>query len=171
MQSSIPQLYLKKKLEHRRFPKNFAEFSRTPPGDCLVFRYFKSDFSLCIFSVGFFNKTLMRYSETYLPCQWQKNKNENILDQEMILVDNLDPNTSFCNKRKEKIFQNCSGETILLNCRVNICSAKTFLKLSEETTSTENFTNFTGKHLCWRLPLINPEGLFILSLIFKTLTA
>ena len=123
------------------------------------------------FSVGFFNKTLMRYSETYLPCQWQKNKNENILDQEMILVDNLDPNTSFCNKRKEKIFQNCSGETILLNCRVNICSAKTFLKLSEETTSTENFTNFTGKHLCWRLPLINPEGLFILSLIFKTLTA
>lgn len=30
MQSSIPQLYLKKKLEHRRFPKNFAEFSRRP---------------------------------------------------------------------------------------------------------------------------------------------
>ena len=46
------------------------------------------------FSVGFFNKTLlMRYSETYLPCQWQKNKNENKLDQEMILVDNLDPST------------------------------------------------------------------------------
>ena len=34
----------------------------------------------------------MRYSETYLPCQWQ-NKNENKLDQEMILVDNLDPST------------------------------------------------------------------------------
>ena len=123
------------------------------------------------FSVRLFNKTLlMRYSETYLPCQWQ-NKNENKLDQEMILVDNLDPSTSFCNKRKEKVFQNCSGETILLNCTANICSAKTFLKLSEETTSVEIFTNFTGKHLCWSLPLINPEGLFILSLIFKTLTA
>ena len=122
-------------------------------------------------SVGFFNKTLfMRYSETYLPCQWQKNKNENKLDQEMILIDNLDPSTSFRNKRTEKFFQNCSGETILLNFRVNICSAKTFVKLSEETTSVENFTNFIGKHLCWSLPLINLEGSFILNLIFKTLT-
>ena len=38
----------KKQLQHRSFPMNFAEFSRTAPGGCLAFHYFKRRFSLCI---------------------------------------------------------------------------------------------------------------------------
>ena len=48
LQSSSAQLYLKKRLQHRRFPMNFVKFSRTPPGDCSVFHYFKGCFSICI---------------------------------------------------------------------------------------------------------------------------
>ena len=40
LQSSSPQFYLKKETS--------IEFSRKPPGDCLVFQYFKIGFSLCI---------------------------------------------------------------------------------------------------------------------------
>ena len=43
-----PQRYLKKRLQHRRSLMNLAKFSRAPPGDCLVFHYFKRGFSLCI---------------------------------------------------------------------------------------------------------------------------
>ena len=40
-------LQSKKRLQqHTRFPINFAEFSRTPPGGCLVFHYFKRGSSL-----------------------------------------------------------------------------------------------------------------------------
>ena len=49
LQSSSSQLYLKKRPQYRRFPMNFANVSRTPPGCCLVFHYFKSDFPLYIF--------------------------------------------------------------------------------------------------------------------------
>ena len=48
LQSPSPQLYLKKRLQHRRFLMNLVKFSRAPPGDCLVFHYFKRGFSLCI---------------------------------------------------------------------------------------------------------------------------
>ena len=46
LQSSIPQLCSKKKLQHGNFPMNFAEFPRTAPGGCLFFRYFKRGFSI-----------------------------------------------------------------------------------------------------------------------------
>ena len=48
LQSSSPQLYLKKRHQHKTFPMNFAKFSRTPRGNCLDFHYFKRVFSLCI---------------------------------------------------------------------------------------------------------------------------
>ena len=46
LQSSIPQLCSKKKLQHGNCPMNFAEFPRTSPGGCLFFRYFKRGFSI-----------------------------------------------------------------------------------------------------------------------------
>ena len=48
LQSPSPQLYLKKRLQHRRFLMNLEKFSREPPGDCLVFHYFKRGFFLYI---------------------------------------------------------------------------------------------------------------------------
>ena len=65
----------------------------------------------------------------------------------MILVANLVPSTFF--------FTIALGR-MLLSCRVIICSAKTFI--NNHPSVPENFVHFTGKHLCWSLSLLNPEG-------------
>ena len=52
----------------------------------------------------------------------------------MILVANPVPSASFRDEQKAIFFQTAMG-TMLFSCRVNICTAKTFLKLSETTTS------------------------------------
>ena len=54
----------------------------------------------------------------------------------MILVANLVPNASFRDKSKENLFFKTALGPILLSCvAMLLCSAKTFLKLSEATTS------------------------------------
>ena len=39
LQSFRSQLFLKKRLQHKRFRINFAKFSRTSTGDCLISKY------------------------------------------------------------------------------------------------------------------------------------
>ena len=53
----------------------------------------------------------------------------------MILVAKLVLRASFRNKRKAKLFFKIAVGATLFGCSVNICSAKTFLELSEPTTS------------------------------------
>ena len=48
-QSSSPQLYFKKRLQHRRFPMNFAKFSRTPLDDCFFFSLFQERLPIMYF--------------------------------------------------------------------------------------------------------------------------
>ena len=53
----------------------------------------------------------------------------------MILVANLFPSAFFRDKRMANVFFKIALGRMLLSSRVNICSAKRFLKLSEATTS------------------------------------
>ena len=77
----------------------------------------------------------------------------------MILVANLVPSASFCDERKAIFFKIALGR-MLLSCRVNICSARSFQTFrSNHLRVLENFVNFTGKHLRWSLYLIKPEHL------------
>ena len=91
----------------------------------------------------------------------EKNKNENKLDENIVLIANFVPSTPFCNKRKAIFFFfffKIALWTMLLSCRVNIYSAKTFLKFSEESrVCSWKFR----KHLCWSFFLIKPEDLQI----------
>ena len=59
-QSSSPQLYFKKSLQHRCFPMNFAKFSRTTLDVCLWFFTISREVSHYAFlSVAFYNKTFL----------------------------------------------------------------------------------------------------------------
>ena len=58
LQPSIPQLYLKKRLQqHKRFTMNFTDFQEHL--GCLVFTILREVPHCPFFSVGFFNKTLL----------------------------------------------------------------------------------------------------------------
>ena len=68
----------------------------------------------------------------------------------MTLVANLVVSASFCCGKFFKIVL----RTILFCCRVI-----KFVEQMSVQNVLKNFTNFTGKNLCWSLFLINPEGL------------
>ena len=102
-QSSSPQLYLKKRLQHRRFLMNFLDCQEHIQATAQFFSISREVSHYAFFSVDFLIKHL-KYSGT---------KNQNKLDKGMILVGKVVPSASFRDNRKAIFFQNCSGDDLV----------------------------------------------------------
>ena len=77
----------------------------------------------------------------------------------MILAGNVISSASFRDKRKTIFLKNCSGDDVVQLQGKQLFSKDISQIFSSHQRVLENFANFTGKHLCWSLSLIKPEGL------------